>query len=199
MAKFLATVLLISSIGIQTAYGATATRAKVCEKAVNLGVTFYTAKELDPIIACIEPTLYATPEDTAALIDKGKSCVINNSMSKALPALSLYNGFNSCTDIMALLDKLTQPFLNACKVPINKCLKVLNNCKTNNKKTGTAKQTACLQNVYGEGIAIVTKAFVNKVCTALANKMNAKEWGCCKQYAVKVVNVAGYACYNINK
>uniref|UniRef100_A0A1I7V1J2 DUF19 domain-containing protein n=1 Tax=Caenorhabditis tropicalis TaxID=1561998 RepID=A0A1I7V1J2_9PELO len=197
MAKFLATVILVSSVAFTSVSAAAATKLKVCEKAVNLGLTFYTAKECEPILTCIEPTLYNTPEDTAAIIDKGKSCVINNSMSKALPALSLYNGFNGCTDLMALLDKLTTPFMNQCKVPINKCLAVLNNCKKNNQKTGAAKQTACMNNVYGEGIAIVTKAFINKVCTALSKKMTSKEWGCCKTYAPKVVNVQGYACYNI--
>ncbi|PIC25223.1 hypothetical protein B9Z55_018240 [Caenorhabditis nigoni] len=199
MAKFLATLLLVSSVGVATVSAAAATRAKVCVKAVNMGLTFYTAKECEPILQCIEPTLYSTPEDTKALIEKGKTCVINNSMNKALAAMSLYSGFNSCTDLMALLDKLTTPFMNQCKTVINKGLAALNTCKKNNKQTGTAKQTACVNQAYGEGIAIVTKVYINKVCTALAGKMTAKEWNCVKEYAPKVVNVAGYACANIVK
>ena len=69
---------------------------------------------------------------------------------------------------MALIDKLTTPFMNQCKQVINKGLKVLNNCKANNKKTGVAKQNACINKVYGQCMAMVTKAFVNKVCTALS-------------------------------
>ncbi|CAP26695.1 Protein CBG06377 [Caenorhabditis briggsae] len=199
MVRILATVILVSSISLVSVSAQVPNRAKVCQKAVNLGVTFYTAKELEPILQCIEPTLYNTPEDTSAIIDKGKSCVINNSMSKAIPALSLYSGFNGCTDLMALIDKLTTPFMNQCKQVINKALKVLNNCKKNNKKTGVAKQNACINNVYGQCMAMVTKAFVNKVCTALSKKMTAKEWNCAKEYAPKVVNVKPYACYNIVK
>ena len=69
---------------------------------------------------------------------------------------------------MALIDKLTKPFMNQCKQVINKGLKVLNNCKANNKKTGVAKQNACINKVYGQCMAMVTKAFINKVCTALS-------------------------------
>ncbi|CCD72449.1 DUF19 domain-containing protein [Caenorhabditis elegans] len=198
MVRLLASVFLISTITLATV-SAQANRAKVCQKAVNLGVTFYTAKELEPILACIEPTLYATPEDTDAIIAKGKSCVISNSMSKAIPAMNLYSGFNSCTDLMALIDKLMKPFMNQCKQVINKCLKVLNNCKANNKQTGVKKQNACMNKVWGQGIAMVTKQFVNKVCTALSKKMTAKEWNCCKTYAVKVVDVKPYKCYLIEK
>ena len=100
---------------------------------------------------------------------------------------------------MALLDKMMAPFQTQCKPVITKCLNVLNKCKKNNTKTGTAKQTACLNQVYGEGIAMVTKAFINKVCTALSKKMTSVEWNCCKTYAPKVVNVKPYACYNIEK
>ncbi|EGT36364.1 hypothetical protein CAEBREN_30813, partial [Caenorhabditis brenneri] len=167
MVKLLTTALLVSSVCLATV-SSQANRAKVCQKAVNLGVTFYTAKELEPILQCIEPTLYNTPEDTDTLISKGKSCVINNSMSKSLSALSLYSSFNGCTDLMALIDKLTKPFMNQCKQVINKGLKVLNNCKANNKKTGVAKQNACINKVYGQCMAMVTKAFINKVCTALS-------------------------------
>nr|pir hypothetical protein T02B11.3 - Caenorhabditis elegans [Caenorhabditis elegans] len=176
MARLLSTLLLVSSISV-VHVSAQANRAK--------------------ILACIEPTLYNTPEDTTALIDKGKSCVISNSMSKAIPAMNLYSGFNSCTDLMALLDKMMTPFKNACKPVITKGLASLNTCKKNNKATGTAKQNACINKLYGDCMAMVTKQFVNKVCTALSKKMTAKEWNCCKQYAVKVVNVKGYACYNI--
>lgn len=100
---------------------------------------------------------------------------------------------------MALLDKMMTPFKNACKPVITKGLASLNTCKKNNKATGTAKQNACINKLYGDCMAMVTKQFVNKVCTALSKKMTAKEWNCCKQYAVKVVNVKGYACYNIVK
>uniref|UniRef100_A0A1I7U1L7 DUF19 domain-containing protein n=1 Tax=Caenorhabditis tropicalis TaxID=1561998 RepID=A0A1I7U1L7_9PELO len=198
MVRIISTVLLISTITLATV-SAQANRAKVCQKAVNLGVTFYTAKELEPILKCIEPTLYNTPEDTEGIIAKGKSCVVSNSVSKAFSALSLYNGFNGCTDLMALIDKLTKPFMNQCKQVINKGLKVLNNCKANNKQTGTAKQNACINKVYGQCMAMVTKAFINKVCTALSKKMNAKEWKCAKEYAPKVVNVTPYKCYLIEK
>uniref|UniRef100_A0A8R1DT23 DUF19 domain-containing protein n=1 Tax=Caenorhabditis japonica TaxID=281687 RepID=A0A8R1DT23_CAEJA len=176
-----------------------ANRAQACQKAVNLGVTFYTAKELEPILACAEKPFYDNPNDTDTIISKGKNCVINNSMSKAITALSLYNGFNSCTDLMALVDKLTNPFIIQCKPVINKALKVLNNCKASNTKTGTEKQNACMNKVYGQCISMVTKEFVNKVCTAMSKKMTAKEWNCAKQYAPKVVNVQPYACYNIQK
>ncbi|CAI2354287.1 unnamed protein product [Caenorhabditis sp. 36 PRJEB53466] len=174
-----------------------ANRAAVCTKAVNLGVTFYTAKELEPILACAEVPFYNNPNDTDTIISNGKTCVINNSMNKALSALSLYNGFNDCTDLMALIDKLTKPFINQCKPVINKALNVLNKCKTNNQKTGTAKQNACMNQVYTNCMAMVTKQFVNKVCTAMSKKMSAKEWNCGKQYAPKVVNVQMYECYNI--
>ncbi|EGT56952.1 hypothetical protein CAEBREN_06819 [Caenorhabditis brenneri] len=175
MVKLLATALIVSSVCLATV-SSQANRAKVCQKAVNLGVTFYTAKELEPILQCIEPTLYNTPEDTDTLIS-----------------------INGCTDLMALIDKLTKPFMNQCKQVINKGLKVLNNCKANNKKTGVAKQNACINKVYGQCMAMVTKAFINKVCTALSKKMTAKEWNCCKQYAPKVVNVTPYKCYQIEK
>lgn len=98
---------------------------------------------------------------------------------------------------MALLDKLLTPVMNQYKQPINKCLKVLN--KKNNKKTGVAKQNACMDKVWGQALAIITKQFVNKVCTAVAKKMNAKEWNCCKTYVVKVVNVTPYKRFNIVK
>ncbi|CAP26693.1 Protein CBG06375 [Caenorhabditis briggsae] len=173
-------------------------RAAVCTKAVNLGVTFYTAKELEPILTCADGHFYNDPYDKE-LVSKCKTCVINNSMNKALSALSLYNGFNGCTDLMALLDKLSAPFINQCKPVINKALNTLKNCKANNKQTGTAKQTACMNKVYGNCIAMVTKAFVNKVCTALSKKMTSKEWNCCKQYAPKVVNAQMYECYKIEK
>ncbi|CAL2044191.1 hypothetical protein CAEBREN_08384 [Caenorhabditis brenneri] len=173
-------------------------RAAVCQKAVNLGVTFYTAKELEPILACADAHFYNDPYDPE-LISKCKTCVVNNSMNKALSALSLYNGFNSCTDLMALLEKMAPPFKAQCKPVINKALNTLKKCKENNKKTGAAKQTACMNQVYSNCIAMVTKAFVNKVCTALSKKMNSKEWNCCKQYAPKVVNAKMYECYNIEK
>uniref|UniRef100_A0A1I7V1J1 DUF19 domain-containing protein n=1 Tax=Caenorhabditis tropicalis TaxID=1561998 RepID=A0A1I7V1J1_9PELO len=173
-------------------------RAAVCQKAVNLGVTFYTAKEMEPILACADAHFYNDPYDPE-LVSKAKTCVVNNSMNKALSALSLYNGFNSCTPIADLLEKLKTPFLNQCKPVINKALNTLKTCKENNKQTGTAKQTACMNKVYTNCIAIVTKAFVNKVCTALINKMNAKEWACVKQYAPKVVNAKDYKCFSIEK
>ncbi|CAI2354288.1 unnamed protein product [Caenorhabditis sp. 36 PRJEB53466] len=197
MARLLASFLAISAVGISSI--AAQNREKACDKAVNLGVTFYTSSELVPILSCAETAWYNNPNDTATIISNGKTCVINNSMSKALSALSLYNGFNGCTDLMTLLDKMTNPFLNQCKQVINKATKVLNSCKTTNTKTGTAKQNACMNQVYGQCIAMVTKAFVNKVCTALAGKMSATQWNCCKTYAPKVVNVKLYDCYNIVK
>uniref|UniRef100_A0A8R1E9F3 DUF19 domain-containing protein n=1 Tax=Caenorhabditis japonica TaxID=281687 RepID=A0A8R1E9F3_CAEJA len=100
---------------------------------------------------------------------------------------------------MALVDKLTKPFLNQCKQVINKAVNVLNNCKTNNQKTGSEKQNACMNKVYGQCISMVTKKFVNQVCTALSKKMTSKEWNCAKQYAPKVFNVKPYECYNIEK
>ncbi|CAB3397657.1 unnamed protein product [Caenorhabditis bovis] len=174
-------------------------RFKACSKSVNLGVTFYTAKELEPILKCAEKPFYTNPDDTDTMISNGKSCVINNSMNKAIPALSLYNGFNGCTDLMALLNKLMTPFLNQTKPVINLALKVLNNCKKNNKKTGAAKQEACMNQIYGKCIGSVTRKFVDKVCKALAKKMNAKEWGCAKEYLPKVVDVSSYSCYKIVK
>ncbi|CAI2354289.1 unnamed protein product [Caenorhabditis sp. 36 PRJEB53466] len=174
--------LLVFSVAAIASVSAGTNRAKVCQKAVNLGVTFYTASELEPILSCAETAWYTNPNDTTTIISDAKTCVINNSLNKALSALSLYNGFNGCTDLMALLDKLTTPFLNQCKQVINK-----------------ATSNACMNKVYGQCIAIVTKAFVNKVCTALSKKMTSTEWNCCKTYAVKVVNVAAYSCYNIVK
>ncbi|EGT56978.1 hypothetical protein CAEBREN_08872 [Caenorhabditis brenneri] len=150
-------------------------RAAVCQKAVNLGVTFYTAKELEPILACADAHFYNDPYDPELI------------------------SINSCTDLMALLEKMAPPFKAQCKPVINKALNTLKKCKENNKKTGAAKQTACMNQVYSNCIAMVTKAFVNKVCTALSKKMNSKEWNCCKQYAPKVVNAKMYECYNIEK
>uniref|UniRef100_A0A8R1HQB2 DUF19 domain-containing protein n=1 Tax=Caenorhabditis japonica TaxID=281687 RepID=A0A8R1HQB2_CAEJA len=196
--KTIPTLILVAAIGISSVFSQ-ANRAKACEKAVNLGVTFYTASEMQPILACAETPWYNNPNDTATVISTGKSCVINNSLNKAITALSLYNSFNSCTDLMALIDKLLTPIQNQCKQVINKATKVLNNCKINNKKTGTAKQNACMNKVYGQCLAMVTKAFVNKVCTALSKKMTAKEWNCAKTYAPKVMNVKLYNCYNIVK
>ncbi|CAI5451194.1 unnamed protein product [Caenorhabditis angaria] len=180
-------------------YSTCPNRAIVAKKAVKFGVTFYTAAELQPILTCIEPQLYKDPNDTTTLISTGKSCVINNSASKAISALSLYSSFNSCTDLMALLDKLTKPFLTICKVPINKSVAVLNACKANTTIAAASKQDACINKMYGTGLAIVTKDNVNKYCTQLAAKMTSTEWGCCKTYAPKVVNVKLYKCYNITK
>ncbi|CAI5452794.1 unnamed protein product [Caenorhabditis angaria] len=192
--------VIFSTILLATVtYAQVPNRATVCTKAKNFGVTFYTPAEMQPILSCIEPQLYLNATDTETVISTGKSCVINNSASKAITALSLYSSFNSCTDLMALLDKLTEPFLTIAAVPINQSIKALENCKKTNTKTGTAKQNACINKMYGKGLAIVTKSLVNQYCTKLSKKMTATEWNCCKTYAVKVVNVKLYKCYNITK
>ncbi|CCD71079.1 DUF19 domain-containing protein [Caenorhabditis elegans] len=173
-------------------------RAAVCQKAVNLGVTFYTAKEMEPILACADTHFYNDPKDPE-LVSKAKTCVINNSMNKAIAAMNLYSGFNGCTNLSDLVSKLATPFINLCKPVINKALSTLDTCKANNKQTGNAKQTACMNKVYTNCIAMVTKQFVNKVCTGLAKKMNAKEWNCCKTYVPKVADAKAYKCYSIEK
>uniref|UniRef100_A0A8R1HK95 DUF19 domain-containing protein n=1 Tax=Caenorhabditis japonica TaxID=281687 RepID=A0A8R1HK95_CAEJA len=187
---------VISAIFVGLASGQN-NRAKACQKAINLGLTFYTAKELEPILVCSEVPFYNNPDDVDGILSNFKKCVISNSKNKALVGLSLYNGFNGCTDLMALVDKGVPPVYNQCKPIIKKATNVLNKCKANNQKTGTAKLNACMNNVYGQILPMVTKQFVNKVCTALAKKVTPKEWGCCKKYGPKVMKTELYSCFNL--
>lgn len=85
MAKFL---LLLFAVAVATVTGQ-ANRAKVCQKAVNLGVTFYTASELEPvsltrsrwiifnthfqILACAEVPFYNNPNDTETIISSSRA------------------------------------------------------------------------------------------------------------------------------
>lgn len=63
--RSIATILLAIFIS-----GAVSTdnRAAMSAKAVTLGVTFYTAAQIQTILQCIDPQIFAAPTDTTALI-----------------------------------------------------------------------------------------------------------------------------------
>ncbi|CAA21555.2 DUF19 domain-containing protein [Caenorhabditis elegans] len=188
--RSIATILLAIFIS-----GAVSTdnRAAMSAKAVTLGVTFYTAAQIQTILQCIDPQIFAAPTDTTALITVGKNCIINNSGSKALAALSLYTNINSCLnpdDILTLAEGWATPFLKLTKTLTNKIVKNLKACK----KAGTA-QEACLQKMYVTAKAAITKAYVNKICTKFVKQnLSAKQYACAIKYAPQVVTVTGYKC-----
>ncbi|CAO4382737.1 unnamed protein product [Caenorhabditis nigoni] len=185
----IATVSLLISIVI-----CTDNRAAMATKCVNtLGITFYTAAQLNTIFACADPQVYATPTNTTAMISVAKDCIINNSGSKAIAALSLYANINSCLspdDILTLATEWATPLTKLTKTLTNKCLKKIKTCKA----AGTA-QEACLQKLYTLAKAAITKAYVDKICKKFVKQnMSKAQYACGVKYAPQVMNITGYKC-----
>ncbi|CAL2047730.1 unnamed protein product [Caenorhabditis brenneri] len=179
-------------------------RAAMATKCVNtLGITFYTAAQLQTIFACADPQLYATPTNTTAMI----------SGSKALAALSLYTNsksfelyehqllifhklelsVNSCLspdDILTLAEEWATPLTKLTKTLTNKCIKKIKTCKA----AGTG-QEACLQKFYALAKAGITKAYVNKICTKFVKQNLSKaQYACGVKYAPQIMDITGYKC-----
>ncbi|EGT49091.1 hypothetical protein CAEBREN_24400 [Caenorhabditis brenneri] len=169
-------------------------RAAMATKCVNtLGITFYTAAQLQTIFSCADPQLYATPTNTTAMISVAKDCIINNSGSKALAALSLYTNINSCLspdDILTLAEEWATPLTKLTKTLTNKCIKKIKTCKA----AGTG-QEACLQKFYALAKAGITKAYVNKICTKFVKQNLSKaQYACGVKYAPQIMDITGYKC-----
>ncbi|CAB3397458.1 unnamed protein product [Caenorhabditis bovis] len=174
-----------------------------CQKIVKFGMKFYKANELEPILKCIEPTIYKTPNNNTAIMSEAKSCILNNSGNKAVQALSLYNNVNKCLDpesLDSLADKLCDPLVKQNQPLIKKMKSTLADCKKNNKKTGAAKQEACAQKVYEVMLASMTKKYIDNQCIKLVNNnVTKQEWNCALQYTPQVFNISGFECSNIKK
>ncbi|KAF1755437.1 hypothetical protein GCK72_022006 [Caenorhabditis remanei] len=169
-------------------------RLAMATKCVNtLGITFYTAAQLNTIFACADPQVYATPTNTTAMISVAKDCIINNSGSKALAALSLYTNINSCLspdDILTLATEWATPLTKLTKTLTNKCLKKIKTCKA----AGTA-QEACLQKLYTLAKAAITKAYVDKICKKFVKQnLSKSQYACGVKYAPQVMTITGYKC-----
>ncbi|CAI2352452.1 unnamed protein product [Caenorhabditis sp. 36 PRJEB53466] len=162
-------------------------------KVVTLGVTFYTAAQLETILECADPQFYSTPTNSTAIITTAKNCIINNSGSKAITALSLYTNINSCLDpddILSLAETWATPGKKLVKVLLNKCVKKLKACKA-----AGSTQEACLQKLYAIAKAAITKAYVDKICTKFVEQnMDTTQYACALKYAPQVVNITGYTC-----
>uniref|UniRef100_A0A1I7U427 DUF19 domain-containing protein n=1 Tax=Caenorhabditis tropicalis TaxID=1561998 RepID=A0A1I7U427_9PELO len=189
MKVIVATVILL----IQNALCADIRQALATKCVNTLGVTFYTASQLNTIFACADPQLYATPTNTTAMITVAKNCIINNSGSKALTALSLYTSINSCLnpdDILTLAEEWATPLTKLTKTLTNKCIKKIKTCKA----AGTG-QEACLQKFYTLAKAGITKAYVNTICTKFVKQNLSKtQYACAIKYAPQVVDVSLYKC-----
>uniref|UniRef100_A0A1I7U426 DUF19 domain-containing protein n=1 Tax=Caenorhabditis tropicalis TaxID=1561998 RepID=A0A1I7U426_9PELO len=166
MKVIVATVILL----IQNALCADIRQALATKCVNTLGVTFYTASQLNTIFACADPQLYATPTNTTAMIT-----------------------VNSCLnpdDILTLAEEWATPLTKLTKTLTNKCIKKIKTCKA----AGTG-QEACLQKFYTLAKAGITKAYVNTICTKFVKQNLSKtQYACAIKYAPQVVDVSLYKC-----
>ncbi|CAD6189565.1 unnamed protein product [Caenorhabditis auriculariae] len=177
-------------------------RLQLCQKAKALGITFYTPQEMVTIAKCVEkPYFNGVAGD--ALFTEAKNCVIDNSGSKAVQALSLYNNANSCLSPQKIEDLppiLFPPFKQLTLALQNKIADTVADCKRTNTQAAAQKQETCMQKVYGVAKAAITKDYIENVCTKFVNKsVTKKQWGCALRYGPQVMNMALYKCSKIVK